>query len=130
MNASLTLTVSGTHPPYKPAVMLCPNEVFGTTFLLLCFRGFVIAGMTQHNNAPDSRSQSSRNITLTQKLTYSVKETVAASSLSQRAIWGAIMDGRLATVKVGRRRLVPAESLRKFLGISQTCEPQQSREAS
>jgi hypothetical protein len=51
-------------------------------------------------------------------LTHSVPQAAQASSLSIRSIWAAIADGRLHSVTVGRRRLIPDSSLRRFLGLS------------
>jgi excisionase family DNA binding protein len=63
---------------------------------------------------------SSRNVTYpanSPRLTWSVAQAAESCGLSIRSIWAAIADGRLASVTVGRRRLIPDASLRKFLGI-------------
>jgi excisionase family DNA binding protein len=48
-------------------------------------------------------------------ITLSVKSASAASSLSPRTLWYAIERGDLGTVRIGRRRLIPARALEKFL---------------
>lgn len=48
----------------------------------------------------------------TQKLAYSVPEAAAATSLSQPYLWQLIYSGKLRSMKVGKRRLIPAHALR------------------
>jgi excisionase family DNA binding protein len=52
-------------------------------------------------------------------LTNTVEQTAKRTGLSERSIWKAISDGRLDSVRVGGRVLVPEESLRSFLGLKQ-----------
>ena len=52
---------------------------------------------------------------LEQRLAYSPREAATTSSLSERHIAKAIADGELKSVKKGRRRLILAEDLRKYL---------------
>jgi excisionase family DNA binding protein len=49
------------------------------------------------------------------KITYSIKQACNASSLSRSTLWRHISAGRLKTVRVGRRTLIVAESLRNLL---------------
>jgi len=48
-------------------------------------------------------------------ITYSIRKAAEESGLSQRTLQYAIAKGELASVRVGRRRLVPARSLQEFL---------------
>ena len=48
-------------------------------------------------------------------LTYRVSDAVAVSGLSRSSIYNAIKDGRLRSVLVCGRRLIPAEALRQLL---------------
>lgn len=45
----------------------------------------------------------------------SIPETAATLSLSRSVVYGEIGAGRLRTVKVGRRRLVPAASITEYI---------------
>jgi excisionase family DNA binding protein len=45
----------------------------------------------------------------------SVDEAAAALNLGRSALYGEVAAGRLRTVKVGRRRLVPAASIAAFI---------------
>lgn len=51
----------------------------------------------------------------TQRLAYSVKEAGASLGVSARTIVREIQRGRLNAVRVGRRVLIPAQSLAEFL---------------
>ena len=49
------------------------------------------------------------------KLSYTLKEAAHSTGLSQRFLWYAIASGRLKSVKVGSRRLIPARALEDFI---------------
>jgi excisionase family DNA binding protein len=49
------------------------------------------------------------------KLTYSIKEACAASSLGRTTLYAHINAGRLRAIRVGGRRLIPADSLRALI---------------
>lgn len=49
------------------------------------------------------------------KRLYSVAETAAQTDLSRAQTYIEIREGRLRSVKVGRRRLVPAEAIDAWL---------------
>lgn len=49
------------------------------------------------------------------KLAYSIKEACAATSLSRASIYLHISSGRLRAVRVGGRRIIPAESLEALI---------------
>lgn len=51
-----------------------------------------------------------------EKLSYSVKEAVAATSIKKSTIYNRIASGEIETTKVGRRTVIPAHSLRKLVG--------------
>lgn len=48
-------------------------------------------------------------------LAYSVKEACRVSSIGRTALYAHIAAGRLEARKLGRRTLIPAESLHKLL---------------
>lgn len=49
------------------------------------------------------------------KLAYSINETARLMSMGRTSIYAMIADGRLETFKVGSRRLVKAESIRRLV---------------
>ncbi len=49
------------------------------------------------------------------KLAFRVDEAVFSGGISRSGIYRAIKDGRLRTVKVGGRRLIPRAALEAFL---------------
>lgn len=49
------------------------------------------------------------------RLAYSLAESEAMSGLSRSSLYRLIAAGRLKTVHCGRRRLVPARELERFL---------------
>jgi excisionase family DNA binding protein len=50
-----------------------------------------------------------------EKLAYSINDTAKALSLGRTSIYAMIADGRLVAFKLGRRRLVNAESVRRLI---------------
>jgi excisionase family DNA binding protein len=50
-----------------------------------------------------------------EQLAYSINDTAKALSLGRTSIYGMIADGRLEAFKLGRRRLVKAESVRRLI---------------
>jgi excisionase family DNA binding protein len=48
-------------------------------------------------------------------LAFSINETAKALSLGRTSIYAMIADGRLEAFKLGRRRLVKAESVRRLI---------------
>jgi len=51
-----------------------------------------------------------------EKLSYSIEEAVAATSISKSSIYNRIATGEITVAKVGRRTVIPARSLRKLVG--------------
>jgi excisionase family DNA binding protein len=49
------------------------------------------------------------------KMAYTVKESAALSSVSERTIWTLIKSGELKSITVGNRRLIRHEDLTEFL---------------
>lgn len=49
------------------------------------------------------------------RLALSVRETAVATGLSERLIWKLIQRGELQSTRIGRRRLVPLDSIRRLL---------------
>jgi excisionase family DNA binding protein len=50
-----------------------------------------------------------------QQFTTSISEAAKALSLGRTSIYALINDGRLDTIKIGRRRLVKVESIQQLL---------------
>ena len=50
-----------------------------------------------------------------EKLAYSIKEAIKATSLSRTTIYSHIAARRLQVVRIGGRTIIPADSLRSFL---------------
>ena len=48
------------------------------------------------------------------RLAYGVNEAAASLDLSRRSLYGLIEAGMLRTIKIGGRRLVPADELRRL----------------
>lgn len=59
-----------------------------------------------------TRSQDNEN---GHPLAYSIKDACRVSSLGRTKIFALISSGRLAHSKVGKRTLIPAESLQKLI---------------
>lgn len=51
----------------------------------------------------------------TQKLAYSIREAVAASSLGRSTLYTHIAAGRLEARRIGGRTIIPAESLNALI---------------
>jgi excisionase family DNA binding protein len=49
------------------------------------------------------------------KLAYSIREACAASSLGRTTIYGHINAGRLRSVRIGGRTVIPADSLHALI---------------
>jgi excisionase family DNA binding protein len=49
------------------------------------------------------------------KLAYSIREACEASSLGKTTIYSLIAVGRLRTIRIGGRTIIPAESLHALL---------------
>jgi excisionase family DNA binding protein len=65
--------------------------------------------------APKFESQFDAQALAVPKLAFRVDEAVFSGGISRSGIYRAIKDGRLHTVKVGGRRLIPRASLEAFL---------------
>ena len=56
------------------------------------------------------------------RLAYSVPEAAQALGVSCRTAWALVASGRLDTVRIGRRRLVPLSALAAFINAD-ICPP-------
>ena len=65
-----------------------------------------------------------------EKMAYSIDETADQAGLCRDSIYQAIRDGKLEARKAGRRTLVTAEALRRYLDNLPTLEPPPAGEAS
>ncbi len=50
-----------------------------------------------------------------EQLAVSINDTVRALGLGRTTVYAMIADGRLESIKLGRRRLVKVESIRRLL---------------
>ena len=50
-----------------------------------------------------------------EKLAFSIDEAVARTNIGRDGIYRAIRENRLDAKKMGRRTLIPADSLRRFI---------------
>jgi excisionase family DNA binding protein len=57
---------------------------------------------------------------LTQKLAYSIREAMHASSLGKTTIYALIGAGKLQAVHIGGRTVIPAESLNALISGTDT----------
>jgi excisionase family DNA binding protein len=72
--------------------------------------------MQQHNTIQGT----SRNL----PRLLAIKQAMYEIGISRTAIYELIKDGKLKTVKIGRRRLVPSEAIEAFIsGLSACAEP-------
>lgn len=51
-----------------------------------------------------------------ERFAYSINETARALSLGRTSIYALIKEGRLETVKLGRRTLIKTVSIRRLIG--------------
>ena len=54
----------------------------------------------------------------TERIAYSVKEVALLLGISEWSVREAIRCGRLGSIRVGTRILIPCQALDRFLGIS------------
>jgi len=57
-----------------------------------------------------------------ERLTYSVSETAQLLNVSNHLVYEAVRQGKLKVVHFGRRIIVPANSIKLMLGISEAEE--------
>ncbi|MEO6093439.1 MAG: helix-turn-helix domain-containing protein [Novosphingobium sp.] len=57
-------------------------------------------------------------VTSPRPLAYSIRDAVQVSSIGRTTLYGLISSGEIETVKIGKRRLVKAESLARFIGVA------------
>jgi predicted DNA-binding transcriptional regulator AlpA len=53
------------------------------------------------------------------RLAFSIAETEVASGLSRSSLYRLMLAGKLRTVQLGRRRVVPAAELARLMGTQQ-----------
>ena len=66
----------------------------------------------------DSAAAASRPDPHSGRLAYSVDEAARLTGLSRDLLYDEMRRGNLASVKVGRRRLITRQHLQQFLGIA------------
>lgn len=54
-------------------------------------------------------------ITLSPKLAYSTEDACEALSIGRTQLFDLLREGEIKSVKIGRRRLIPVDSLREYL---------------
>ena len=52
---------------------------------------------------------------MVEKVGYSVEETVQATGLGRSTVYELLGSGELESIKVGRRRIVPADAIAQFM---------------
>jgi excisionase family DNA binding protein len=57
----------------------------------------------------------SKNLQIPERRAFSIRETERATNLSHSTLYRLISSGKLTTVKVGARRLVPVEAIDALL---------------
>ena len=66
-----------------------------------------------------------RNEVSVQKLLHSIDEGIEITGLGRTTFLEQVYSGRLKSVKIGRRRLIPATALKEFVeGLPETHEAQ------
>jgi excisionase family DNA binding protein len=55
-----------------------------------------------------------------ERLAYSLAEAEAASGISRSSLYNLIAAGKLKTIQLGRRRLVPREELERLCSLNPT----------
>lgn len=60
-------------------------------------------------------------------ITYTLKKAAEESGLSVRTLQYAIVSGELESLRIGRRRLIPARSLENFLLRKRSAAPNSKR---
>jgi excisionase family DNA binding protein len=53
---------------------------------------------------------------MTTKVAYTIAEVCAMASIGRTTVYQSIKEGQLRAIKLGRRTLILAEDLRKWLG--------------
>jgi excisionase family DNA binding protein len=66
---------------------------------------------------PRKRSKMPKNHQIADRRALSIRETASACGLSRATLYRQIKDGKLATIKVGARRLVPVASIDALLKV-------------
>lgn len=51
-----------------------------------------------------------------ERLAFGVTEAAQVAGIGRSTLYAAMADGQLRAVKLGKRTLIPAEELRRFLG--------------
>lgn len=49
-----------------------------------------------------------------EKIGYSIDETIEATSLGRTVVYELLRSGELESIKVGRRRIIPADAIRSY----------------
>ena len=55
-----------------------------------------------------------RPVTITDKALYSVEESIGLLGLSRQTLYNELNSGRLASFKVGKRRVIPSEAIQEW----------------
>jgi excisionase family DNA binding protein len=82
------------------------------------FSGFCHPQLRRATTTPVSRDDQGGTVTSTdpsQRLAYSVDEAAAVTGLSRDLLYDQMRTGKLAYLKVGRRRIITRQHLEAFL---------------
>jgi hypothetical protein len=85
---------------------------YGTVFFVV---EFILSTRQRYTVRKIIMPQSTHDQPATGAVVYTVPEFCAAYRISRTLAYGEISAGRLGTVKVGRRRLVPVAAAKKWL---------------
>lgn len=65
-----------------------------------------------------------------EKKLYSIEDVIEATSLGRTTLFALVRDGKIRSVKVGRRRMISAAALDEFIAGLEECQADTQEESS